>query len=260
MSTDRKILRRMGLLKDQEGIMKRYLRENEGWKQHLENSRNFLLDSFPADHSDSRNSGMLLLLGSGWLLDVPLEELQKRFHTLCLADLHHPPQIRKKAEKMKGIKLVEADLSGGAISQTYAFIRGGSLTEDQFLEGLRLSNPLEEFAPTALASVNLLSQLDGLLLEYMGRSLSLSSGFREAFRKRIQDFHVDWITTTPGCLITDTRECFSGRSGKQEFRELLGTTLPDGQRSATWTWDFDRSGNYHSGALTTMEVNAVQWG
>ena len=58
----------MGLLKDQEGIMKRYLRENDGWKEHLERSRSFLLDAFP--YKSSTKQDTLLVLGSGWLLDL----------------------------------------------------------------------------------------------------------------------------------------------------------------------------------------------
>jgi len=40
------LIRRMGFIKDQEGIMNRYLRESSQWKIHLEKTRNFISNSF----------------------------------------------------------------------------------------------------------------------------------------------------------------------------------------------------------------------
>lgn len=240
--------------------MKRYLREAEGWNQHLERCRSFISGCFipcPAANSEKE---VLAVLGSGWLLDVPLEDLQKRFGTIVLADLHHPVQIRKKVERMDNVILLDTDLSGGAISRVCEFAGNARIGEEQFLRELNLAPPLGDLRPTALASVNLLSQLNGLLYEYLERTRRLSSTFEEDFRRKIQEFHLDWISRIPGCLVTDVREIHTNRKGVQEIKELLGCPLPAGIRQEKWTWEFDREGNYRSGRLTRMEVSAVQWG
>lgn len=52
--------KRMGFLKDQEGIMNRYMRESSHWAEHLERTRNFISGSFK--HSDAET---VAVLGSG---------------------------------------------------------------------------------------------------------------------------------------------------------------------------------------------------
>jgi len=63
-------IRRMGFIKDQEGIMNRYLRESSQWKEHLEHTRKFIRESFAQTEAET-----VAVLGSGWLLDVPLDHL-----------------------------------------------------------------------------------------------------------------------------------------------------------------------------------------
>jgi len=110
-------IRRMGFLRDQEGIMNRYLREKGNWDPHLNHSKEFILRCFRDDRIQT-----VAVLGSGWLLDVPLDEMAKRFSTIYLVDIRHPPQIRKKVEPMSRVRLIEADLTGGA--DAAAGIRG----------------------------------------------------------------------------------------------------------------------------------------
>jgi hypothetical protein len=86
-----KILRRMGYLRDQEGIMNRYLAESEQWQYHLEKTRNFIAGSFNGSQAES-----VAVLGSGWLLDVPLEKLRRRFRKIYLVDIHHPPRSERR--------------------------------------------------------------------------------------------------------------------------------------------------------------------
>jgi hypothetical protein len=69
----------MGFIKDQEGIMNRYLRESSQWKKHLEKTRNFISGSF--SHTEAET---VAVLGSGWLLDVPLDHLVQRFRHVYL--------------------------------------------------------------------------------------------------------------------------------------------------------------------------------
>ena len=67
MKNQRQILRRMGYIRDQEGIMNRYIREKMHWDQHLEKTREFINASF-----SDKSIETVAVLGSGWLVDIIL--------------------------------------------------------------------------------------------------------------------------------------------------------------------------------------------
>jgi hypothetical protein len=246
----------MGFVRDQEGIMNRYLGESEQWKSHLDRTRAFIADSF----SDPRIQSVAVL-GSGWLLDVPLEELRSRFGKVYLVDIHHPPQIRKKISSMEGVELLVEDLSGGAVEQVWSLSKKikSKLPIEQLLEEITLNRPLTGIQADAFISVNLLNQMDILLCEHIMRKLPFQQELSFSFRSAIQNFHLEWITKKPGCLITDSKEHQIPRSGPPKAKALLYTDLPEGIRRDKWEWDFDSRGTYHPGSRTRMEVQAVEW-
>ena len=106
MKKNVKAIRRMGFIRDQQGIMNRYLRESARWKYHLERTRRFISDSFSGAEAET-----VAVLGSGWLLDVPLEDLCRRFRRVFLVDIHHPLQIRKRTAQMQEVELIETGLT-----------------------------------------------------------------------------------------------------------------------------------------------------
>ena len=74
------------------------------------------------------------------------------------------------------------------------------------------------------------------------------------FSAEIQEFHLKWITQTPGCLVTDTVEISVDRNDKESFKSLLHTELPEGHRTAHWSWDFVRNYRFHKSK--EMEINS----
>jgi hypothetical protein len=256
MKKRKQAIRRMGYIRDQEGIMNRYMRESSNWQYHLEHSRNFIRHAFPETEADT-----VAVLGSGWLLDVPLEHLVKRFRHVYLVDIHHPIQIRKRTAPIKQVELIEADLSGGAMAfiwQHYHESKGAS-GDDPLPPHLPLEPPLLHIRPEAYISVNLLNQLDIMLCDYMLKQKPFQQEALIPFRRAIQAFHVEWISKKPACLISDIREEVSDRKGERSSKALLYTRLPEGIRSEHWWWDFDTQGTYHPGSRTRMEVQAVEW-
>lgn len=250
-----KITRRMGYLRDQDGIMNRYLRERDHWDQHLKRTRQFINDSFKGKTLES-----VAVLGSGWLLDVPLDEMRERFQTIYLVDIRHPPQIRKRTQHMNNVELLERDLTGGAMEQVWQAISNkGNTAPDRWMEEITLTSPLSRIKPDAIISVNLVSQLDTLLCEFLEKQGQYTDEQLIPFRAMIQSFHVKWISRNPGCLITDTLEQHRDKSGRETFKVLLHTDLPPGDRTERWSWDFDTHGHYRSGIRTRMEVQAVEW-
>jgi hypothetical protein len=245
----------MGFLKDQEGIMNRYLRESSNWKTHLEKTRNFISTSFQQIEAES-----VAVLGSGWLLDVPLDHLLGRFRHIYLVDIHHPIQIRKRTAGLSQVELIEEDLTGGAIEQALSFLEKTAPSRGGVLSGqVPLSPPLSRISPDVLISVNLLNQLDSIVCDHILKKKHFQQADLIPFRTAIQAFHLDWITKKPGCLITDTLEEVEDKHSVISSKALLYTDLPPGSRRDRWWWDFDSQGTYHPGSRTRMEVQAIEW-
>lgn len=249
-------IRRMGFIRDQEGIMNRYLRESSNWKEHLERTRNFIRHSF-----DNTEAETVAVLGSGWLLDVPLDHLTERFRHIYLVDIHHPIQIRKRTSAMSQVELIEEDLTGGAVEKIWEYCHAGKApTGDEPVPlNLPLDPPLSHIQPDALISVNLLNQLDIILCDYILKQKHFQQADLTPFRAAIQAFHVDWVSNFPGCLVSDILEEVVDKNGVLSSKALLHTSLPDGIRGERWWWDFDTQGTYHPGSRTRMEVQAIEW-
>jgi len=248
-------IRRMGFLRDQEGIINRYLREKGNWDPHLNHTKEFIIRCFRDDRIQT-----VAVLGSGWLLDVPLEEMARRFTAIYLVDIRHPPQIRKKVESMNRVKLIEADLTGGAVEQIWKRIHRQRLRDPEEIIGdLVFTPPLRLLRPDAHISVNLLNQLDILLCDYLGKRRHFQQQHLHHLRSWLQNTHLDWIRSLPGCIVTDTVEINRDKTGAESRINLIYCDLPKGNHADTWIWEFDSMGTYRSGNITSMEVQAVEW-
>ncbi len=251
----KKLVRKMNYISDQEGIMHRYLREQNNWEAHLQNTQQFILSSF-----EGKEINTLAVLGSGWLLDLPLEELTTKFSKILLVDVYHPPQIVKKTAPYKNVSLFETDISGGGIQFCWNLRKSKDEHFSKYiLDDFDPMQPELPFKPDAYISLNLLNQLDILLIDFLKkRNVRIVDTEIKAFRKTIQQFHIHWITQIPGCLVTDVRE---QNKDEEELTEqkLVYTSLPKAIRSEEWIWDFDLSGSYRPGLETRMKVKALEW-
>ncbi len=250
-----RILREMKIISDQKGIMERYLSEAEGWKEHLTRSRNYILESV-----GRIKPGSVLVCGSGWLLDLPLEELSAACREVYLADIHHPVQIRRKTEQLPNCRLLKIDLTGGAIQGTYHYVKHYRKTGTrQPLTDIPVQVPVLPFDPELIISLNLLNQMDILLVDYIQGYITLEEKECADFRIRIQRSHLDFLKATRACLISDTEERIINRQDQEtERKKLIYAGFPEGRRQESWIWRFDESGNYKRGMKTQMLVRAVE--
>lgn len=250
----RKILRKMGYLSDQKGIINRYIREREGWQEHLKKSREFILRTVQEVKPES-----VTVLGSGWLLDFPLEEI----HSLCpdirLKDVHHPPQILRKTRDFQGVVPVLSDLTGGMIRNVWEFVRenrkSGTVKD---LSGLHYVKQVTD-PQSYCISLNVMNQLDILLVDFLKKYFDLSDSVCDDFRKFVQNSHLESLGRH-ACLVTDveeTRKSFN--TNKTDKKKLIHAKLPQGKRTGEWTWDFDSAGLYHEQSVTTMLVRAISF-
>ncbi len=122
----KKLSRKFGFNKDREGLITRYLNEQGNWKSHIDNTKKYIISS-----AKNKNKECCMILGSGWWLDIPIDELHEIFNELIFIDISHPNQIKKKAEKYPKVKLLTADISGvlGVMQEKQLYKTDNLLTE-----------------------------------------------------------------------------------------------------------------------------------
>ncbi len=101
--------------------MKRFLHDPGAWESHLANSSRYILNFVLKNRP-----GKVAILGSGWLLDVPLEELVAFSSELFLIDIHHPRQIRHKLRNYSNVVFLDYELTGGAAYEIYDMVKGAN--------------------------------------------------------------------------------------------------------------------------------------
>ena len=110
----RRMLSRMGYYNYQQGLIYRHLNQEGGWDVHLERCRSFILRAL-----DYYRPGKVTVLGSGWLLDLPLSEMAGMTDEISLVDIVHPPGVNQQVASLKKVKISEQDITGGLILEVW---------------------------------------------------------------------------------------------------------------------------------------------
>lgn len=246
------LLNKLGFEKDQNGILKRYLCESDAWTPHLKKTKEAILNQ-----TASKSKNKAAILGSGWLLDVPLPELVSLFSEIWLFDIHHPSLIKKQVSKYKNVKLVETDISG-LVLPIFSLINHNRL-HHKSLEELSpsFSFDLSEF--DFIVSCNLLNQLDIIILDYITKHFQFSAVEETRLRNLIQQTHLNLLPSNKSCLITDTEEIWINK--KDEMigqKQLIFADLPENKSYDQWIWLFDNQFSYHHHCKTWLKVKAYQ--
>lgn len=243
------IYRKMGYFSDQEGIMNRYIREAAHWKAHLQNTKSAILKS-----CEGKGSNKIAILGSGWLLDVPIDELSNRFDEVWLFDIKHPSQIRRRMEKIVNVRLVETDISGFAAA-IYAMsprdLNNFDVIKPQFdfdLEGFDM-----------VVSCNILNQLDIILVDYLKKVMKIDSSTELYVRKLIQETHISLLPPQKSLLVSDIEELSIDSQGEVVRRKsLVYTDRLLTSNADHWVWHFDNCCAYRSSYNTWFNVVAAE--
>lgn len=252
------LLRATGFLDDQQGILNRYYREAEGWQPHLNNTREFILQT-----AEAKGGEVLVVLGSGWLLDVPLQELREIFRKIFLVDMLHPPQVKHKVGKMIGVELIEADITGGIVQASYDLLQNSKRATQPLMLNSLMTNKASWGLPSGtkpdlVLSVNMLNQLDNLICEYLGGLYAAQE--LTALKQYIQKSHLEALPAGGSCLITDHEVFYVLDDGtKTKPESLVHVVIPEGVRRADWQWDFDKQKTYWPDRQTFFNVVAIEF-
>lgn len=243
----------MGYTSDQEGIMRRHINEEGNWNSHLTNAKNFIIENA---HSKKKNN--VAILGSGWLLDVPIEFLSSNFKSVDLYDVCHPKQVKYKVGKYKNVHLKYIDLTGGAIQEIYKNRKQISNTGGKWLNKLKLNKDVSFHEYDYVISLNILNQLDIILADYLKSQLNIKEDILINLREKLQNFHINSLPRKRSCLISDIIEKSINKQGiTTQKRNLLFADTSSLNIIKEWDWVFDTKNTYNEKYTTVFKVIAA---
>ncbi len=238
-----------GYITDQSGIINRYLREKENWDIHLNNTKKYILQSI----KNQKNTNSIAVLGSGFLLDFPLEEISKIYNKIYLFDINHPQKIVSLAKKNPKIELITIDLNFGAMN-----LAQKSKSFEEFcteLENIKITIDFDKY--DYIVSLNILNQLDILLCDFLIEKFDIKEEETLLVRKKIQENHLNCLIKNKSCIITDYKQEDTNIKTDEKFcKNSLYCTLK-GQNTEYWDWIFDTLGMYKEDHKTTLKVMAT---
>jgi hypothetical protein len=225
------------LLSDQQGIINRFAREFEYWQSHLDNCKKHIIDA-----SKLSKNKAVGVIGSGWLLDIPIEFLCDYFEKVYLIDICHPPQIIKKLAHKKNVFFVTQDVTAGAVSLAAKAINTHCDSAD-FMMQLSGLKPHFDNDFSCLISLNILTQIGGLLTEALSNKLNYSTEECIRIEKFLQQAHLNLLNAPVNLLISEYKQIEEKNAVLTE-KDLLFGDSNDNKIIDKWDWMFDMSGNY----------------
>lgn len=239
----RRILHRMGYYNYQQGLIYRHLNQEFGWSTHLMNCRAFILKSIDLCKPD-----IITILGTGWLLDVPLKEMAEKADKIYLVDILHPPEVRNQVAGFKNVVLLEIDVTGGLILSVWQKTRNRFFFNKLSSIGdIEIPEFKTDFNPGMIISLNIMTQLESLLLEFLKRRSRVTEDEYLGFRREIQVKHLSLLCKNESVLITDLCEIVTDNSGRKTELPSVLIDLPEARIREEWTWDFDfRMSDYYN--------------
>jgi hypothetical protein len=241
---------RMGYISGQSGIMRRMLREEGGWQSHLVKTSEYIQQIAKDQQPKS-----IRILGSGWLLDVPMKYLIENCGKVILADLFHPHQIINKYSKYKNVEFETIDITGGMVEICYR-LKKKDFNFENFIKQIESINQIK-YQDDLVISVNLLSQLSVILTDFLVKKLDLTTSQVLTIAESIQSKHLKTLPLGKTLLITDyEEEYYDGEDRFIGSKPTVFSTLPKGRGDKEWTWKFDTRMMYKEECKTYLKVIA----
>lgn len=255
MDIPARILKKMGFKADSQGVIDRFIQVNGSWEDHLQHTRNFILKAVTKKQITN-----LAVFGSGWCLDLPLDELTGMAGRIQLYDLVHPTQVLHSLRRYSNVDAIVADVTGGVVIRAYQSVK-------EFRKHGKKATPAEichaifrpAVIPDYIISLNLYSQLGELITEYLERHVPYTHDETDRIKSLLQQSHLQLLTPGSSCLITDFQEYNYNQDGTvSETTDVVRFPLPLSANTETWEWQFDPEGGYKPGKKTVLKVVAIE--
>jgi len=243
------MFRKMGYFDDQSGIIRRYQREREHWDAHLKNTRQFAMNAL-----QGKNRKSAAVLGSGWLLDVPVEEMSRYFEKLYLYDVRHPTVVKKQIHPLGNVELRVCDISGFARSVYQYTKQYRNRKKRPPISAIQPQTMLDLSGFDFVLSCNILNQLDILLIDYLAQFFKLDDEETVIFRSNVQQHHIEILPRNRSCVVADYEEITCTPEGREISRKTSVRHPIIRADTRRWTWKFDTKMTYYKDRMTFFEV------
>ncbi len=222
-----KAYRRLGYLSGLIAIQERYKRVAKQWQPHLENSRQLILQAA----SQTQQHHKVVVLGSGLLIDVPVEVLAKQFNTVILIDIAHLIGARRLRKKLDNITLLEHDITGLA-EALLSYQHGKALPSPN----AKLPNIAQD--ADLIISCNMLSQLAITPSQYLQQRFNIGGQHLANWQQEIIINHLSLLSDQSGrrVLLCDTYHDYLNQKGKLLQREEMLHGIKVGKAEQQWHW------------------------
>ena len=243
----------MGYYDYQRGLIVHHLHDEGSWNTHLKNSRNFILKSL-----DIYKPRVVTVFGSGWLLDLPLLEINEMADEINLIDIIHPPEVKSQVADMKKVILREDDVTGGLIEEVWKKASPKTfLNKLRSFEEIKINKYQPGFDPGLVISLNILTQLETLPVEFLRKKSNADEESFLQLRKIIQQNHLSFLENNKSVLITDRAEVVTESSGKTSEIKSVLVDLPEGRIREDWTWNFDLKQSDYYTRRSVFKVSGI---
>lgn len=219
----------MGYVREVSGIGDRARALASAWREHLDRTQGAISASVEL----SRGRGSVLVVGSGNLLDVPLDCLCASFDRVVLLDILHFRQVRKAVSGRGNVELLSADVTGVA----HAVYRAAR-SRDVSVLPKSVPPDLDGRQFDLIVSVNILSQLGVTPCRYLkARCPAIPPKRLHMLSRDLIETHLQWILhrAPQSCLISDVVRIEHFTGGPLVETDIVeGVVLPEPDES--WDW------------------------
>jgi hypothetical protein len=223
-------VRALGFPRELRNIRRRYRRFRSAWEPHCQRTRDVLRTAMW--RTPRRRKA--ILLGTGYLHDIPLDELAAAFETVLLVDVLHPFATRWAIRTRGNVRLLEADVTG-TLRDVWRVAGNDRASLPSSEPNLFLDDPEVDL----IASVNLLSQLPCLPERYLLDTGAHAPDAIHAWARSVISGHLEWLRKFPAIVpvIADIEAATVDRADRVVGRSstLYGLAAPFTGTSWTWT-------------------------
>lgn len=217
----------------------------KAWQNHVDESKKFI-----NDHVDKIKPKSILIIGSGILMEIPIEDLLAKVEKIYLVDLVHSGTVRKIArQNPTKIELIERD-----ISCLLGFLKKG-MGPFQLKQIPWKQLPAWDLPKVDLViSANLLSQIPLMISEM----LPMSTEVYDKFARSVRDQHIERLFNQSQnvLLFADFETRYIARDGETLKIEKYDVNLRSLKYDRTWIWQISPLGETSKDYKIEMRVQS----
>lgn len=195
------------------------------WQGHVDESHRFI-----REHLEKVNPRTIMIIGSGILMEIPINDLLAKAEKIYLVDLVHSPTVRKLAKKNPKVELIERD-----ISSLLGLLKKGTgpfqLKQIPWKQLPSWDLPKVDW----VISANLLSQIPLMISEV----LPMTTETYDKFARSVRDQHIERLfEQAPKVLLfADFETRYTDHDGSRIKTESYEVNLKSLKFDREWLWE-----------------------